>query len=198
MGGLPCSISPKSRPPCARTGSTAGCCTPTFAGSMCSPGAFSTCRPTEQMPVAALVLLFHSRASGEPRRLVHRIEAAALDHVPGSKSVYLRWQELEAGVQSLVQGAKKVAMEYVPRNANPYVSRVDAGTLELEVRSVRRRDRAVGRSDPAFRGVLGRRAMGDAPRGGPHMAARRMMSPSVSSRTMCARRTPFAKPRCKR
>src|SRR3981081_2337131 len=45
--------------------------------------------------------------------------------------VYLRWQELEAGVASLVRGLKRVAMEYVPRNANPYVSRVDAGTVEL-------------------------------------------------------------------
>src|SRR5262249_1764809 len=45
--------------------------------------------------------------------------------------LYLRWQELEKGVQSLVNGARKVAMEYVPRNANPYVSRVDAGTVEL-------------------------------------------------------------------
>jgi Xaa-Pro aminopeptidase len=70
-------------------------------------------------------------AQGEPRRLVHRIETAALDHVPGSKRVYLRWQELEAGVESLVQGARRIAMEYAPRNANPYVSRVDAGTIEL-------------------------------------------------------------------
>jgi Xaa-Pro dipeptidase len=70
-------------------------------------------------------------AQGEPRRLVHRIETAALDHVPGSKRVYLRWQDLEAGVESLVQAAKRIAMEYVPRNANPYVSRVDAGTVEL-------------------------------------------------------------------
>lgn len=68
---------------------------------------------------------------GEPRRLVHRIETAALDHVPGSKQIYLRWQDLEAGVGALVSGAKRVAMEYVPRNANPYVSRVDAGTIEL-------------------------------------------------------------------
>jgi Xaa-Pro dipeptidase len=51
--------------------------------------------------------------------------------VPGSKRIYLRWQELEAGIGALVQGAKRVAMEYVPRNANPYVSRVDAGTVEL-------------------------------------------------------------------
>src|SRR5262245_38762161 len=68
---------------------------------------------------------------GEPRKLVHRIESGALDHVPGSKRIYLRWQELEEGVKELTSGAKRVAMEYSPRNANPYVSRVDAGTVEL-------------------------------------------------------------------
>jgi len=70
-------------------------------------------------------------AQGEPRKLVHRIESGALDHLPGEKIVYLRWQEFEAGVQSLVQGHRKVALEYAPRNSNPYVSRVDAGTIEL-------------------------------------------------------------------
>jgi Xaa-Pro aminopeptidase len=70
-------------------------------------------------------------AQGEPRKLVHRIEAGALDHLPGPRRVYLRWQELEAGVGELVAGRRRVAMEYVPRNANPYVSRVDAGTVEL-------------------------------------------------------------------
>jgi Xaa-Pro aminopeptidase len=70
-------------------------------------------------------------AQGEPRKLAHRIEQGSLDHVPGANRIYLRWQELEAGVQALVQGARRVAMEYVPRNANPYVSRVDAGTVEL-------------------------------------------------------------------
>jgi Xaa-Pro aminopeptidase len=70
-------------------------------------------------------------AKGEPRKLVHRIESGALDHLPGAKQVYLRWQELEAGVKALTAGGKRVAMEYVPRNANPYVSRVDAGTVEL-------------------------------------------------------------------
>src|SRR5204862_4705920 len=70
-------------------------------------------------------------AQGEPRKLVHRIEPASLDGVPGSKRIYLRWQELEAGVEVLVKGVKRIAMEYVPRNANPYVSRVDAGTIEL-------------------------------------------------------------------
>ena len=70
-------------------------------------------------------------ARGEPRKLVHRIESGALDAYPGSRQIYLRWQELEAGVGALVQGSRRVAMEYVPRNANPYVSRVDAGTVEL-------------------------------------------------------------------
>ncbi len=70
-------------------------------------------------------------ASGEPRKLVHRIEMATLDHLPGDKTVYLRWQELEAGIQSLVSESKKIAMEYSPRNNNPYVSKVDGGTIEL-------------------------------------------------------------------
>jgi Xaa-Pro dipeptidase len=75
--------------------------------------------------------LYFIPAKGEPQKLVHRIEPRALDGVPGPAQIYLRWQELEAGVQALVKGAKRVAMEYVPRNANPYVSRVDAGTIEL-------------------------------------------------------------------
>jgi Xaa-Pro aminopeptidase len=70
-------------------------------------------------------------ATGEPRKLAHAIEPAALDALPGTKTIYRRWQELEAGVGKLLAGAKRVAMEYSPRNGNPYISRVDAGTLEL-------------------------------------------------------------------
>ena len=55
----------------------------------------------------------------------------ALDHVPGKARAYLRWQELEAGVAELLAGHRTIAMEYSPRNANPYVSKVDAGTIEL-------------------------------------------------------------------
>ncbi len=70
-------------------------------------------------------------AHGEPRKLVHRIEPGVLDRFPGGKTVYLRWQELEAGVEKLLHGCKTLAMEYAPRNNNPYISRVDAGTVEL-------------------------------------------------------------------
>ena len=79
---------------------------------------------------------YYVPATGEPKKLVHAIEPASLDHLPGKeKIVYRRWQELEAGVAQLIVGAKSLAMEYSPRNANPYISRVDAGTIEL-VRSV--------------------------------------------------------------
>src|SRR5262245_41214696 len=70
-------------------------------------------------------------ASGAPHKLVHRIEPGALDHLPGEKTVYLRWQELEVGLTKMLAGMKRVALEYSPRNANPYVSRVDAGVVEL-------------------------------------------------------------------
>jgi Xaa-Pro aminopeptidase len=75
---------------------------------------------------------YYVPATGQPKKLVHRIESASLDHLPGDdKAVYLKWQELEAGVGHLLAGAKRVAMEYSQRNGNPYVSRVDAGTVEL-------------------------------------------------------------------
>src|SRR5438132_4811055 len=48
-------------------------------------------------------------AQGEPRKLVHRIEPAALDFLPGGETVYLKWQELEAGVGAILGEAKKVA-----------------------------------------------------------------------------------------
>ena len=75
--------------------------------------------------------LYFIPAHGTPRKLVHRIETDVLDHLPGDKTIYLRWQELEAGIEAMVKGSSKVAMEYSPRNGNPYISRVDAGTVEL-------------------------------------------------------------------
>ncbi|HKM90193.1 MAG TPA: M24 family metallopeptidase [Candidatus Acidoferrales bacterium] len=70
-------------------------------------------------------------ARGEPRKLVHRIESAALDHLPGKKVVYSSREELEAGLKKTLGAAKIVAMQYSPRNEIFYVSLVDAGTVEL-------------------------------------------------------------------
>jgi Xaa-Pro dipeptidase len=73
--------------------------------------------------------------SGEPQALVHAIERYNLDHLPGTKTVYAgRWQ-LRSGLTKLLAGLTRVAMEYSPECAIPYVSRVDAGTIEL-VRSL--------------------------------------------------------------
>jgi Xaa-Pro aminopeptidase len=70
-------------------------------------------------------------ASGEPRKLVHRIEAGRLDPLPGARTEYSSWQELESALASLLTGATRLAMQYSPRNAIMYVSMVDAGTVEL-------------------------------------------------------------------
>jgi len=70
-------------------------------------------------------------ASGEPKKLVHRIEAGKLDSLPGSKTAYSSWQELEANLAAMLSGATKIAMQYSPRNAIMYVAMVDAGTVEL-------------------------------------------------------------------
>ena len=70
-------------------------------------------------------------AEGEPRKLVHRIEAGRLDALPGSKGVYSSWQELEIGLEAMLQPYSTLAMQYSPRNAIMYVSMVDAGTIEV-------------------------------------------------------------------
>ena len=70
-------------------------------------------------------------ATGEPRKLVHRIEQGRLDTLPGAKNLYSSWQELRAGIANLLQNQKKIAMQYSPSNDIMYVSMVDAGTVEF-------------------------------------------------------------------
>ena len=45
--------------------------------------------------------------------------------------MYAGREQLQAGLGTLVKGVTRVAMEYSPNCAIPYVSRVDAGTIEL-------------------------------------------------------------------
>jgi len=70
-------------------------------------------------------------ATGEPKKLVHRIESGRLDSLPGARAVYSSWQELASQIAALTDGATKIAMQYSPNNAIMYVSLVDAGTIEL-------------------------------------------------------------------
>jgi Xaa-Pro aminopeptidase len=69
--------------------------------------------------------------SGQPRKLVHSIESGALDAVPGVKQSYSRWLDQRAKLGALLAGAKRIAMQYSADCAIPYVSMVDAGTVEL-------------------------------------------------------------------
>lgn len=69
--------------------------------------------------------------AGEPRGLVHRIERHNLDRLPGAKTTYAGRTQLETGLSELLTGRHRIAMEYSPNGAIPYVSRVDAGTIEL-------------------------------------------------------------------
>jgi Xaa-Pro dipeptidase len=68
---------------------------------------------------------------GTPRKLVHRIESGALDTLPGRKLLYASLDELNKNLPRLLGRARKVAMQYSRRNAIPYVSLVDAGTVEM-------------------------------------------------------------------
>ncbi len=70
-------------------------------------------------------------AKGEPRKLVHTVEKGKLDSLPGSKQVFLSWEQLHTSLGKMLGKPKKIAMQYSPRNNIPYVSLVDAGVIEL-------------------------------------------------------------------
>src|SRR6187401_2417757 len=89
-------------------------------------------------------------ASGEPTKIVHSIERYKLDALPGKRLIYRGWQEQHARLRETLTGGGigdstpatpkqkstlRIAMQYSPMNDIPYISRVDAGTIEL-VRSL--------------------------------------------------------------
>jgi Xaa-Pro dipeptidase len=80
---------------------------------------------------------YYVPAEGEPTRIVHSIERGKLDALPGKKIIYRRWQELHNALRITLTGGRRmrgrpfVAMQYSPTNDIPYVSRVDAGTIEI-------------------------------------------------------------------
>jgi Xaa-Pro aminopeptidase len=70
-------------------------------------------------------------AEGEPRKLVHRIESGTLNALPGRCEVYSSWTEQQKKLHAMLAGSTRIAMQYSPNCAIPYVSLVDGGTLEL-------------------------------------------------------------------
>jgi Xaa-Pro aminopeptidase len=69
--------------------------------------------------------------TGHPIKLVHAIESGVLAAQPGETRTYAGRRQLEDGLRQLLAGVKTIAMEYSPECAIPYISRVDAGTIEL-------------------------------------------------------------------
>src|SRR6476620_10889156 len=80
---------------------------------------------------------YYIPATGEPTKVVHAIEPERLDSLPGKKLIYREWQLIGDGLQKAIfangksKTQPKVAMEYSPNNDIPYISRVDAGTIEM-------------------------------------------------------------------
>jgi Xaa-Pro aminopeptidase len=84
---------------------------------------------------------YYIPATGEPTKIVHSIERGKLDALPGKRVIYRGWEEQHALVTAAIHGPaenrprnhvkKRVAMQYSPNNDIPYISRVDAGTVEL-------------------------------------------------------------------
>ncbi|MDQ6699869.1 MAG: aminopeptidase P family protein [Acidobacteriota bacterium] len=70
-------------------------------------------------------------ANGTPTGLVHRIESGMLDSLPGERIEYSSWVEQVRGLETMLRGAKRIAMQYSPECRIPYVAMVDAGTIEL-------------------------------------------------------------------
>ena len=69
-------------------------------------------------------------AKGEPRALMHAVESSSLTHLPGTHRLYAGHQQLRTEIEHLVAGSRTIAMEYSPNGAIPYISRVDAGTVD--------------------------------------------------------------------
>ncbi len=69
-------------------------------------------------------------SEGTPVKIVNAIEAGHLDHLPGEKLKYASHTSLTEHLSKILKNVKNIAMEYSPLNAIPYVSKVDAGTIE--------------------------------------------------------------------
>jgi len=100
---------------------------------------------------------------GAPRKLVHKIESESLAALPGETLYYADQSELHENLSELLGNAQSIAMQYSPRNAIPYVSMVDAGTVELGAQRGAE-DIYIRRSSAEVRGVLDCRAVAIAPR----------------------------------
>lgn len=81
--------------------------------------------------IATRRLYYFIPSSGEPVRIVHAIEAGNLDHLPGRKIVFRSWQDLHNALKDALKKSSRIVMEYSAQNDIPYISLIDAGTVEM-------------------------------------------------------------------
>ncbi|MCI0628724.1 MAG: M24 family metallopeptidase [Acidobacteria bacterium] len=67
---------------------------------------------------------------GEPCVLCHRIEQQGFAALNTRLQTFKSWQEMVESLKQMLEGHHSIAMEYSPLCSIPYVSRVDAGTVE--------------------------------------------------------------------
>ena len=80
---------------------------------------FRFCNPLARRVLGLSEKLFLSRrwfyfipASGDPVKINHKIEPSALASYPGISTIYLRWQELESSLRKVLEGKRRMEMEY--------------------------------------------------------------------------------------
>ncbi|MGH8010894.1 MAG: M24 family metallopeptidase [Candidatus Binataceae bacterium] len=74
---------------------------------------------------------YYVPAVGEPTALLSAVEAQRLDGIPGQHIIYNSERRMIEALGAILAGARRIAMNYSPHCAIPYVSRVDAGTVEM-------------------------------------------------------------------
>lgn len=75
--------------------------------------------------------LYFIPAVGAPTAIISAVEAHVLQSLPGQHLIYPTWQQMHAHLRQILKPGSRIAMEYSPLNAIPYMARVDAGTVEL-------------------------------------------------------------------
>jgi Xaa-Pro dipeptidase len=83
------------------------------------------------LPAMSRRFFVYLPAEGAPVALTHRIEQQPWTGWIGENRPYLSWRELESELASVLQGARRVAMEYTEGDAVPTVDRVPSGVLEM-------------------------------------------------------------------
>jgi Xaa-Pro aminopeptidase len=68
---------------------------------------------------------------GRPVAITHRIEQQPWTGWIGDNWPYSSWRELDSRLGQLLSGNPRVAMEYAPGDAVPYVDKVPAGVIEM-------------------------------------------------------------------